>query len=131
MQEEQGICDLINNNPIKKKTEKIQKMSKNQTLTVHFAERGLVVRQLRPDSYRGLVSQFHVLRTGTLFDPDNYRDAPTKWCAEKQNIGKFIVLHAVNKMEETVVSRTSDVVLQEGASNYLKVLYLRGMVLSV
>lgn len=36
--------------------------------TVHIAGRGSVVRQLRI-----LVSQFHVLRTGTLFEirPDN------------------------------------------------------------
>ena len=28
------------------------------------------------------------------------KSAPTTWCAEKQNIGRYIVLHAVNKMEE-------------------------------
>ncbi len=29
------------------------------------------------------------------------KSAPTTWCAEKQNIGLIIVLHAVNKMEES------------------------------
>jgi len=39
--------------------------------------------------------------------------------AEKQNIGKLIVLHAVNKMEETGSRRMVHcVALQEGASNH-------------
>ena len=51
---------------------------------VHIAGRGLVVRQLRPDSYRGLVSQFRVLRTGTLFSGrlkvpvSRFRNHPSK-----------------------------------------------------
>ncbi len=54
----------------------IMKKNKNTTHnTVHIAGRGLVVRQLRI-----LVSQFHVLRTGTLSEirPDNmYQPLPT------------------------------------------------------
>jgi hypothetical protein len=48
---------------------KNRKKNKNRTgNTVHIAGRGLVVRQLRI-----LVSQFRVLRTGTLFEirPNN------------------------------------------------------------
>ena len=46
----------------------ILKMKKTTANTVHIAGRGLVVRQLRI-----LVSQFRVLRTGTLSEirPDN------------------------------------------------------------
>ncbi len=50
----------------------MKKIKQRHADTVHITGRSLVVRQQRPDA-SGLVSQFRVLRTGTLYEirPDN------------------------------------------------------------
>ncbi len=58
------------------------KKKKTKANTVHIAGRGSVVRQLRI-----LVSQFRVLRTGTLFEirPDNMYQPLTSIIKETKN----------------------------------------------
>ena len=62
---------------------------------VHIAGRGSVVRQLRPEA-SGLASQFRVLRTGTLSDPevsgrpDNmYQPLPPSWYDKGTSVTKL------------------------------------------
>ncbi len=47
----------------------MKKIKQRYADTVHISGRGLVVRQQRPEA-PGLASQFHVLGTGTLSDPE-------------------------------------------------------------
>jgi len=71
-------------------------MTKSRTHNkVHIAGWGSVIRQLRPDSCRGLVSQFRVLRTVTLFEirTDNMYQNVSKHKKNRMNrILTFIIV---------------------------------------